>query len=198
MTRQARLQRISAEDYLAGEECSDIRHEYVAGQVFAMVGGTLGHNQVAMNLTFLLRNHLQGTSCSVYMSDVKVRIEAADAFYYPDVVVSCEPTDPKDLFLTDPVLVIEVLSSSTENIDRREKMLNYQKLPNLKEYVLVSSVSRQVEVYRRNGDLLGEVEIAGPEDSGVWLSSVEAQVPLAEIYTGLDTLKMGTNSHSGQ
>ncbi|HHJ38996.1 MAG: hypothetical protein AXA67_10970 [Methylothermaceae bacteria B42] len=185
MTQHAQLQRISVEDYLAGEEHSDIRHEYVAGQVFAMVGGTLGHNQLAMNLTFLLRNHLHGRPCSVYMSDVKVRIDAADAFYYPDVVVSCETAEPKDVFLTEPVLVIEVLSPSTENTDRREKLLNYQKLPGLKEYVLVSPDAIQVEIYRRSGDLLGEVEIAGPEDASVWLSSMEARLPLGEIYAGL-------------
>lgn len=185
MTQHARVPSLSVADYLEGERHSEIRHEYVAGRVFAMVGSTLGHNRVAMNMTFLLRNHLRGTPCSAYMSDVKVRIEAADAFYYPDVVVSCEPANPRDLFLKAPVLVVEVLSPSTENIDRREKLLNYQKLPSLKEYVLVSPDEIRVEVYRHRGTLLGEVEIHGPADESVVLTSVEARLPLAEIYAGV-------------
>ncbi len=93
MTRHARLQRISVDDYLEGERRSDIRHEYVAGRVFAMVGGTLGHNRIALNIASFLNRHLRGGDCSAYMSDVKVRIEVVDAFYYPDVVVSCGRTD---------------------------------------------------------------------------------------------------------
>ncbi len=185
MTQHARVPSLSVADYLEGERHSEIRHEYVAGLVFAMVGGTLGHNRVTGNIYAFLRNHLRGTPCSAYMSDVKVRIEAADAFYYPDVVVSCEPADLKDSFLTAPVLVVEVLSPSTENIDRREKLLNYPKLASLREYVLVSPDDVRVEVFRRVGTAFGEVVIHGPEDSGVELMSVDAVVPLAEIYAGV-------------
>ncbi len=185
MTRTARLDLISAEDYLEGEQHSQIRHEYVAGRVFAMVGGTLGHNRVTLNIASFLNRHVRDSSCTAYMSDVKVRIEAADAFYYPDVVVSCERTDPRSLYLESPVLVVEVLSPSTENIDRREKLLNYQKLPSLKEYVLVSADEMQVEVYCRNGDRLAEVVAYGPEDTVVNLDSVEARLPIEEIYEGV-------------
>jgi len=185
MTQHARVPLLSVADYLEGERHSEIRHEYVAGRVFAMVGGTLAHNRVALNIAAFLHRHLQGTPCSAYMSDVKVRIEAADAFYYPDVVVSCEPADLKDSFLKAPVLVVEVLSPSTENVDRREKLLNYQKLAGLREYVLVSPDEVRVEVFRRVGAAFGEVAIHGPEDTGVDLMSVDAAVPLAEIYAGV-------------
>lgn len=185
MTRHAILDYIQVEEYLEGEQHSEIRHEYVAGQVFAMVGGTLGHNRVTLNIASFLNRHLRNGPCTAYMSDVKVRIEAADAFYYPDVVISCECTDPTSLYLESPVLVVEVLSPSTENIDRREKLLNYQKLPSLKEYVLVSADEMRVEVYRRSGDRLAEVVAYGPEDTVLNLDSVEARLPMGEIYEGV-------------
>ncbi|BCX88593.1 hypothetical protein MIN45_P0962 [Methylomarinovum tepidoasis] len=185
MTQQARIPYITVEDYLEGELHSDIRHEYVAGQVFAMVGSTLGHNRVVGNIATFLNSRLRGTPCSAYVSDVKVRIEAADAFYYPDVVVSCEAADLSALYLTEPVLVVEVLSPSTETTDRREKRLNYQKLPSLKEYVLVAPDAVQVEVYRRGQAGWEEVEIYGPEDTAVRLVSLDLAIPVAEIYTGV-------------
>ncbi|MBN2700972.1 MAG: Uma2 family endonuclease [Methylothermaceae bacterium] len=182
MSQHAFLHPLRIEDYLAGEEISDIRHEFVAGQVFAMVGSTRAHNRVAGNIFAFLHRHLRGTPCEVHMSDIKVRVEAADAFYYPDVVVSCEPFDPKSVFLNEPTLVVEVLSPSTENVDRREKRLNYQKLPSLKEYMLVAPDETRVEVYRRAGENLWELDVYGPEDELVALASVEARLPLAEIY----------------
>ncbi len=181
-SQHALLHPLTIEEYLADEEISPIRHEFVAGQVFAMVGSTRAHNRVTLNIAVFLRRHLRGTSCEVHVSDIKVRVEAADAFYYPDVVVSCEPFDPKSAFLNEPTLVVEVLSPSTENIDRREKRLNYQKLPSLKEYMLVASDEIRVEVYRRAGENCWELDVYGPEDEAVVLTSVGARLPLAEIY----------------
>ncbi len=116
---------------------------------------------------------------------VTSRYGAADAFYYPDVVVSCERTDPGAFYLSAPLLVVEVLSPSTENVDQREKRFNYQKLASLEEYVLVSAEAVNVEVYRRGGEGFAEVEIYGPEDGAVALRSVKAQLPLADIYAGV-------------
>ncbi len=181
MTEHARLYPTSVEEYLQGELVSEVRHEYVAGQVFAMVGGTRGHNLVALNIAAFLHAHLKGGPCFAYMSDMKVRIEAADAFYYPDVVVSCESLAMSDVFLREPVLIFEVLSPSTETTDRREKCLNYQKLPSLQEYVLVSPEEVRVEVYRRRGEAL-ELDIYGEEDTAIGLRSVKANLPLAEVY----------------
>ena len=185
MPQHARLRTISVEEYLQGELQSDIRHEYVAGQVFAMVDGTLGHNRISLNIAAWLQRHLGKGPCQTYMSDVKVRIEAADAFYYPDVVVSCERTDPGVLYLSAPLLVVEVLSPLTENVDRQEKRFNYQKLASLEEYVLVAAEAVNVEVYRRGGEGFAEVEIYGPEDGAVALRSVKAHLPLADVYAGV-------------
>ena len=183
MTQKAKLDWISVEDYLEGR--SPVRHEYIGGRVFATVGGTLAHNRIAVNITSVLHRHLRGTPCAVYMSDVKVRVSAVDAFYYPDVVVSCEPYRPESLYLEEPILIVEVLSPSTEAVDRREKLLNYQKLPLLREYLLVASEEIRIEVYRRGGDRFGEVELYGPEDRAVPLASVELELPLGEVYAGV-------------
>ncbi|HEB78796.1 MAG TPA: Uma2 family endonuclease [Methylothermaceae bacterium] len=184
MAKHAVIETISVADYLAGEEIAEVRHEYVAGQVFAMVGATRGHNLVAGNVFAFLRRHLRGSPCSTYMSDMKVRIEAADAFYYPDVMVSCEVLPLDAVYLEQPILIVEVLSPSTENIDRREKWLNYQKLSSLREYVLVSPDALQVEVYRQ-GDGFTGLDCYDATDEAVTLTSVDARMPLAEIYAGV-------------
>ncbi len=185
MAKHAVIETISVADYLAGEQVAEVRHEYVAGQVFAMVGATRGHNLVALNIASFLRRHLSGSPCSTYMSDMKVRIEAADAFYYPDVMVSCETLPLDAIYLEQPILIVEVLSPSTENIDRREKRLNYQKLPSLREYILVSPDVMQVEVYRRQGDGFSGLDCYDSMDEAVALTSVDARIPLAEIYAGV-------------
>jgi len=182
MARHARIEAVSVEDYLAGEQIAEIRHEYVAGQVFAMVGATRAHNVVALNIAAFLRRHLRGTPCTAYISDMKVRVEAADAFYYPDVVVSCEPLVPTATFLREPLLIVEVLSPSTETIDRREKRLNYQKLASLREYVLVAPDVVRVEVFRRRGEGFGELDVYEAGDEAVVLESVDVRLPLAEVY----------------
>jgi len=140
---------LSIEEYLEGELLSEIRHEYVDGEVFAMSGTSKNHNRIAGNTLFHLRSVTRGTGCGVYMSDVKVRIEAGNRFYYPDVVVSCAPSDGDAYFERNPCLLAEVLSPSTEATDRREKWLAYRDLESLRYYLLISSQERLVEVYSR-------------------------------------------------
>ena len=152
MALNAHLLPLSVEDYLEGELRSEIRHEYVAGRVFAMTGASRAHNLIALNIVTALHAHLRGGPCKAFMSDLKVRVEKADAFYYPDIAVTCHPADTQAYYLTHPCLVVEVLSPSTEGIDRREKLLAYQSLDSLKEYVLVAQGAVQVEVYRRDGE----------------------------------------------
>lgn len=184
MSKTAVSTLIDIDDYLRGEQQSPIRHEYLAGQVYAMVGGTRAHNRIAGNIFAFLHRHLRDGPCSVHISDVKVWIEAAQAFYYPDVVVSCEPFDPKALYLTAPCLVIEVLSPSTETIDRREKLLCYRQLPSLKEYLLVGSETVELVLYRRVSDGW-EMTSYGVEDGQIPLVSVQAELSLAEVYAGV-------------
>jgi Uma2 family endonuclease len=150
MTVTVPVRRIAIEDYLAGEERSDVRHEYVDGDVYAMVGSTAAYNLIAGGLYATLTAHLAGSPCRALLSDMKVRIERA--FYYPDVVVSCAPVRPTDVYLSEPVVVVEVLSESTEGRDRFEKRIAHQSLPSLREYVLIAPLQIQVQVYRRTGE----------------------------------------------
>ncbi len=165
---QAALTRLSEAEYLGGEGASQIRHEYVAGEVFAMAGGSKAHNIISGNLFSLLRNALRGGGYQTFIADMRVHVAAQSCYYYPDVVVTCAASDfskdaPKDR-IASPCLIIEVLSPTTEAIDRREKMLAYRHLESLREYVLVDQERRWVEVYRRTG--AGWIaDLYSPEDT---------------------------------
>ena len=154
--KHAVLTRLSEQDYLEGGRASPIRHEYVAGEVFARAVSNKAHNLISGNVAMLLRNAWRGSGCQTFIADMRVRIAAQSSFYYPDVVVTCAPGDdlasgaPKD-HIESPSLIVEVLSPSTEAIDRREKMLAYRHIENLREYVLIDQDRRWVEVYRRAG-----------------------------------------------
>ncbi|QBQ55052.1 Uma2 family endonuclease [Nitrosococcus wardiae] len=184
MASHALLSTVSIQDYLAGEQAREVRHEYIAGQLFAMVGTSRAHNTIAGNFFALLHTHLRGSPCQVFMADMKVRVDKAEAFYYPDIVVTCEPRDDKALFLNAPSLIVEVLSPATENIDRREKRIAYQYLESLKEYVLVAQDRPQVEVYRRSHTGVWEVDIYESGETAT-LSSLNLELPLAVVYEGV-------------
>ncbi|MDJ1183696.1 Uma2 family endonuclease [Roseofilum casamattae] len=176
---------ISVADYLEGEKTSPIRHEYLGGQIFAMSGGSEAHNRIAVNITSLLNIRLRGSGCKTFMSDMKVNIpvarDTADIFYYPDVMVTCDPQDTAKYHKNRPCLIVEVLSPSTQNLDRREKRLNYQTLPSLQEYVLVSQTDMKVEVYRRNASGNWSLEILDANDS-LELNSVGLTLTMTDIY----------------
>jgi Uma2 family endonuclease len=179
---------ISEDEYLRLEAQSPVRHEYVNGEMFAMTGGTLRHNTIALNLASVLKSHLRGTPCRAFVNDVQVRVQKANAYYYPDLLVACgreqQALDMNAVTVHDPVLVIEVLSTSTEATDRREKLLAYRTLPSLIEYVLVSQDEARVEIHRRRGDIGWErIEYAGQEV--VELVSVGLTVPMRDIYEGV-------------
>ena len=154
MAEAIRVVRVSVEDYLAAERTSSVRHEYVDGELFAMGGASRAHNSLATSLTRHLGNHLDGGPCRIAASDMKVRPAEATRFYYPDLVVSCnDPSEEPDEHVeTHPTLVIEILSESTREIDRREKRLVYQGIATLREYVLIEQGVPEVVVYRRDGD----------------------------------------------
>ena len=153
MSNLARVYALTADDYLAGEVLSPIRHEYVAGEVFAMAGATEEHATIAGNLFALLRSQVRGGPCRVYIADMKLRVEAADAFFYPDVFVTCDARDTSEsLAKRHPSLICEVLSESTEAYDRGGKFAAYRTLDSLNEYLLIDSRSRSVEVFRRQPD----------------------------------------------
>ncbi len=118
---------LTVEEYLKLEQDVEVRHEYVAGQIYAMAGASEAHNLIVTNLIAILRPHLRGSSCRTFVSDMKVKVKTqqADIFYYPDLLVTCDSNDNKKYFKTNPNLIVEVLSDSTETTDRREKRINY-------------------------------------------------------------------------
>ncbi len=179
MSVKTKLRPLTVEEYLAGELHSDVKHEMIGGQAYAMVGVSGAHSLIVGTLHATLHNHLRRGTCRVHMSDMKVRV--GDDFYYPDVAVTCERFDPKGYYLTAPILIIEVLSGSTERTDRSEKRLAYQRLESLKEYVLVAQDKMQVEVYRRTAGNDWELERFDERDD-LRLESVDLTIPLTEIY----------------
>jgi Uma2 family endonuclease len=142
---------MSPESYLAFESTSASKHEFVRGELFAMSGTTTAHNDVVGNLGAAIRAHLRGDPCRVRSESVKLRVEAANAFFYPDLFVTCDPRDREDpLVQRHATLVIEVLSESTAEYDRGQKFADYRLLPTLREFVTVDSRVQQVVVYRKN------------------------------------------------
>ena len=179
---------LNEEDYLQGELTSQLRHEYVAGQIFAMVGASKVHNLISANLLVLLRAHLRQSPCRVFMMDMKVHITRKSAYYYPDIIVTCDPhdirLDKNPYFVRAPCLIIEVLSPATAGIDQREKLLAYQTLASLQEYVIVNQAGQQITVYRRT-DSHWVVENLVPDDI-LRLSSIGLNVTFAELYEQTD------------
>ena len=174
---------IAIDDYLDGERDSAIRHEYVDGEVYAMVGASDRHGLITLNLAGALSQRLPDR-CQVFMSDMKVRIQAGerDVFYYPDVLVSCDPRDRETYYRQFPCLVIEVLSPHTARLDRFEKFMFYRYLDSLEEYLLVSQDYRQVEVFRRADQWRASTYIEGE----VPLHSVDLAVAIDAIYRRTD------------
>lgn len=175
--------RIEVEEYLLGEQYSHIRHEYIDGQVFAMVGASDRHGMIAINLGAILSQRLPDR-CQVFIADMKVRLRAAEQelFYYPDVLVSCDPADRETYFRCHPCLVAEILSPTTERVDRFEKRLAYCGLPSLHEYLLISQDYRQVEIYRRSQGWGLERYTEGE----IRLASVDLALGLDELYRRVD------------
>jgi Uma2 family endonuclease len=175
----------TVEEYLKAEQSSEIRHEYLGGQVFAMSGSSKEHNLITLNIASRLRSHFRGGSCSVFIADMKVKIELANKgkniFYYPDVIVSCDPQDQDRFFLNYPCLIIEVLSPSTEITDKREKLVNYRTLETLQEYVLVSQDEIKVEVYRQDEQGNWTLQILDKNDE-LQLKSLGLTLTMSEIY----------------
>lgn len=173
---------MSIEDYFAFEEKSDVRHEYVGGEVHAMSGASEAHNQISLNIAAALRGKLRGGPCRVFMADFKLRLQIAreDIFYYPDVIVSCHPSGIERLYVRLPTLIVEVLSPSTEAIDRREKKKSYEQVPTLEEYMIVAQERREVTIFRRASGWIGETYSAA--EATIEFRSVKQAMSLAEIY----------------
>lgn len=181
-------------DYVEWEKTNEIKHEYLDGEVFAMAGGSDRHVTAALNFATILRNHVRGGPCRTYMADMKVRVEAANAFFYPDVMVSCDARDASGEYSKSyPILIVEVLSPSTTAFDRGKKFAAYRTLESLREYVLVDTDSICVEIFRRDAD--GHWVLypyAASEE--VELQSVGLKMPIDEIYEDVVWEAAGNNN----
>ena len=182
MGSAARQTLVSERDYLAGERDSDVRHEYVDGRLFAMGGASLAHTLLVTNLVTALRNRLRGSGCRVSSSDMKVRLADGRRYYYPDVVVSCNDRreEPDAYTSTRPALVVEILSPSSESTDRREKLVEYQSLPSIVDYLILSQDVPLLERFERDGEGWTRAEFGVGE--AVELGALGLSLPMDELY----------------
>jgi Uma2 family endonuclease len=176
---------MTVEEYLAWESGQEVRHEYIYGEVRAMTGGTIPHNDIALNCYRILYSQVRSQGCRINVADVKVQVNSDGLYYYPDVVVSCDPQDQNARqFLQAPILIIEVMSPSTEVRDRGRKFTRYQTIPSLQEYVLVNSEMVSVECYRRGE---GRMWLYSPytEADVMLLPSIGLEFPIELLYEGV-------------
>ncbi len=179
---------MTVDQYLRLEEESRERHEYVAGRIFAMVGATVGHNAIVTNINRYIYDMVAKAGCRSYSNDMKVWLEASQSFYYPDIVVSCERFDAKSVYLRAPSLIFEVLSPSTADIDKREKLQAYRQLRSLAEYVLVYQDQMKVELYQKDDRGEWRCQVFEGVDTVPLkaLKTVTLDLEMQNIYCGLD------------
>lgn len=173
--------KMSVEDYLESEKLSSVKREYIEGEVFAMAGSSDNHNFIAGELYAALLIHLRDSNCQPFIGDIKVRVRQ-NIYYYPDVLVSCERNPENPHFRNNPTLIIEVISKSTERIDRREKVFAYQQIPSLQEYAVVDQYRTEVQVHRRQENGGWITYFFNESDDIVEFKSVDLTIPLPEIY----------------
>ena len=181
--------RFDREAYFGWEAQQDGKNEYLAGEVFAMVGARQAHVLVSLALAARFREHLRGSRCRAYTSDMKLEVEAADAVFYPDVMVSCDADDrSREIALRAPCLLVEVLSPSSAAFDRGAKFAAYRRLPSLREYLLVDIESRRLELFRREpvGWVLHEPQPEGDAAAMLRLESIALDLRLHDAFGDLD------------
>ena len=182
MTVPAARPPFDASSYLDWEADQPEKHEYLVGEVFAMAGASEAHVTLAGNVFMALRNHLRGGPCSVFISDMKLRVEADNAFFYPDVFVTCAETDRAHSHYKAALsLVVEVLTPTTSAYDRGAKFAAYRKLPSLREYVLIDTERLSIDLFRRD---YGGHWVLCPSEAGdtVEFARVGLSVPMERLY----------------
>jgi Uma2 family endonuclease len=173
---------MTAAEFLAWDATQTVRHEYVDGELFAMAGNHEHHIAVTLNVAFALREHLRGGRCRVYATEMKLHVRAANAYFYPAVLVCCGPGDAADpLVKREPLLLVEVLSESTSAYDRGRKFTAYRQIPTLREYLLVDIEGRRCDLYRLGGDGLWVLHPSEGEEP-VRLESVELTISAAALW----------------
>jgi len=179
------LQKLTLAEFLTWEENQPERHEFFRGETFAMVGGNARHNRVILSLASRIGDHLDGITCQVFAENMKVQI--AEGVLYPDVMVTCGKAEAGDeQIVTDPKLIIEVLSPSTKGYDKRDKFILYRSLESLREYVLIDPAQRQVEVFtlaQEGAWMLTDQTTA----EALSLTSIDCTIPKPLVFKGVES-----------
>lgn len=196
MIATPKIPHLNPQEYLEWEEKQPVKHEYINGEIYAMTGGTIFHNDITINLTSALKSHLRGKGCKVQMVDVKVGISEKGPFFYPDIMVTCDERDKKErLVIYHPCLIIKVLSPSTEAFDRGDKFKFYRQIDTLTEYVLIDAEKINVECFRLNEKRLWELH-PYQDNEEFYLNSINFSGPLSLIYEDVDFSSVNYNFSS--
>ncbi len=180
---------LTPEEYLRLEREAPFKSEYHGGEMFAMAGGTPRHSLIAANVGMALGTRLRGQRCTAYQSDLRIGIPLEDLYTYPDVTVFCESMTflpGTDDTATNPTVIVEVLSKTTEAYDRGRKFESYRRLPSLREYLLVSQDAPLIERFTREGDDRWVLTTARGLEAVLPLEIIAAELPLAEVYEKVD------------
>lgn len=180
--------KITPAEYLALEKEAEVRSEYLDGELFAMAGASPAHVLIVSNLVAALDGRLADRPCAVFSTDQKVRVDATGLYAYPDVAVACRDLRIEDECLLNPLLIVEVLSASTQDYDRGTKFAHYRTLESLRHYVLVAQDRRYVEHFTRTDEGLWLLREVAGEDEQVELGSLDVSLKMAQIYRKLDLL----------
>lgn len=172
-------------EYLAMEALADYKSEYYNGEIFAMSGGTVEHSRITMDCARTLADAMGNQPCELFSNDLKIRIESSSSYYYPELSAVCGPPkfeDPKKTILTNPVLIVEVLSESTESFDRGKKFHRYQQISTLREYVLIAQSEAQIDVFYKGENGIWMLHSYAGMDAVMKLQSLKIDVKLSDIY----------------
>lgn len=174
------LKRATVEQYFAVDDNSPLKHEFRDGVIYAMGGATDDHGRIAGNIFAAIHAHLPDR-CDVILGDMRLKSRALadDAYYYPDVLVTCSDLDRAKIYREQPALLVEVLSTSSERIDRSEKFLAYTQIPSLQEYLIVAQSVPQIDIFRRRDAWRGESYFLQDQ---ITLESIALTLPVAQIY----------------
>jgi Uma2 family endonuclease len=174
--------KLSPEEYLTQEEQNLVKHEYINGEVYEIAGASSANVTISLNIASLLKNHLRGGKCRVYISDMKVRIDSLNVFYYPDVIVTCNENDRTlDFYKKSPQIIVEVLSASTESFDRGDKFADYRQIESLQEYVLISQSKKRIDLFTKLANNSWELK-SFDEEENLSLASIDFSCAVADIY----------------
>lgn len=177
MLRPKNTNSINEEDYLQGELISDVKHELIDGHVYAMAGASANHERIAGNIYRKFGNHLDGSACEPFGSDMKIKV--GSNFFYPDVSVACNFDESQPYYMESPIIIVEVLSKATRKVDETIKLLSYINIPSLQEYALIEQDYVDIQVIRRSEGWLPRHYFLGDE---ITFESINLTLPVEEIY----------------